>query len=217
MRSLCSESFGNHTFLAAQRLKLSKKPFEPFLVIMSLNLWDMSDDERELLQEITHHQLQQPPQSEGSSGVPTERPNKRAPRGTAGTFNGKRPPKDPAKLALFEARREAHFKRLEEAKQEKQQRVKKEPTEQQKQYQEFMRVSLQGDNSPTSFQRAIQQYRTMILKRPAASDAHVQPTPREPAVSETCTPKKKRNNEATMTPDKEVPRPSSSASSSTSK
>ena len=34
---------------------------------------------------------------------------KRAPRGTAGTFAGRRPPKNPAKLEFFKAAREAHL------------------------------------------------------------------------------------------------------------
>ena len=49
-------------------------------------------------------------------GKKTTEPTKRAPRGSAGTFGGRRPPKDPSKLALFEARKAAHAKAKEDAK-----------------------------------------------------------------------------------------------------
>jgi hypothetical protein len=48
-------------------------------------------------------------------GKKTTEPAKRAPRGSAGTFGGRRPPKDPAKLALFEAMKAAHEKAKEDA------------------------------------------------------------------------------------------------------
>ena len=47
------------------------------------------------------------PQAVERSGVPG--PSKRAPRGTAGTFAGRRPPKDPAKLKVFFAMKEAYL------------------------------------------------------------------------------------------------------------
>ena len=46
----------------------------------------------------------------------TETSTIRAPRGTANTFAGRRPPKDPAKLAVFMAKRDAYQKAKEEAK-----------------------------------------------------------------------------------------------------
>ena len=189
-------------------------------------LWQQPEDSGVTVEPQQQQQQQQQPQqldgqpqqSEEGSGVPM----KRARKGTAGTFKGRRPPKDPAKLAVFEAQRDAHIKQKEEEARQKRDEdaPKKGPSHKQIEYQESMRTQLQGNNSPGAFQSAVQQYRTMVLKRPAASDAHDQPTSeKEQGSRMTCTPnaKRKQSGEATTTPEKGVPPPSSSASSGTSK
>jgi hypothetical protein len=66
-------------------------------------------------------QQQQQPQKPGEEGEAIDK-RKRAPRGTAGTFKGRRPPKDPAKLKLFLAQKEVHLKEREEARQQRQEK-----------------------------------------------------------------------------------------------
>ena len=163
----------------------------------------------------------QPQQSSDGSGVPVMS-HKRRPRGSAGTFRGKRPPKNPAKLAVFLAEKEVWDQRQEEEKQKRMQvhHPKKEPTEKQMQYRDFMRERLQDDNSNTAFQTAIQEYRH-LMTRPAAaaSNAHDRPAPERGE----STPKKKQRGEAATTPDKvsilellQAPRSASSSTASSS-
>jgi len=64
-------------------------------------------------------QQQQQPQQPGEEGEAIDK-HESAPRGTAGTFKGRRPPKDPAKLKLFLAQKEVHLKEREEARQQRQ-------------------------------------------------------------------------------------------------
>ena len=165
----------------------------------------------------------QPQQSDGGSDVLVEPQqsnddaglgpvSKRAPRGSAGTFMGRRPPKTPSKLAVFLAKKEVHQKKMEEAREEARQKRSGEqtrPSEQQLKYWEFMRQYLQDNNSTEAFRSGVQQYRMSMMKKPAGSNTHDQQTPKKN--------KRKPSGEATLTPDKEVPPQSSSASSSTGK
>ncbi len=89
--------------------------------------------------------------------APGRAPRKpRATRGSQGTFGGRRPPKDPAKLKVFLAKKEVHQKHKEEA------RVArtagkgplKEPSAAQAAYWEHMRTHMLGENSPDNFRQA---------------------------------------------------------------
>ena len=155
-------------------------------------------------------QQQQQPQSRCSGAADSGRSkSERAHRGTAGTFNGRRPPKDAAKLKLFLAKKEVYLQKQKEARQQRQERrqgEQKKPTQMQEQYQAFMRAALQEDNSPSAFTEAMKQHFAMT-KRPAASSSAIQRTPR----------KKVSKEEAALTPGKDVAPPSRSASSSTKK
>ena len=84
----------------------------------------------------------------------------RAKRGSAGTFAGRRPPKDPIKLALFEAKREAHWKAKEAAKEAK----VRTPSLHQKDYWKHLSKSMKEGES---MQQAVQTY---CRKRPAAAE-----------------------------------------------
>ena len=139
-------------------------------------------------------------------------PRRRAPRGTANTFNGKRPPKNPAKLQLFMAEKAVWEREKEAARQQKKeqrQRQKKEPIEKQALYQAFMRAHLQEDNSAEAFSEAIKQYRsTILMKRPASSRMNVQtPTKKAKGKDEKETPEKD------LAPSSGVPSESAASSS----
>ena len=122
-------------------------------------------------QQPQQHQQQQQPQQPGEEGEAIDK-HQRAPKGTAGTFNGRRPPKDPAKLQLFLAEKDMWLKEREEARQqrqmERQRQNKPEPTLSQVQYRAFMRGVLQQDNSADAFSDAAKHY-GILMKKEACS------------------------------------------------
>lgn len=86
----------------------------------------------------------------------------RAARGAAGTFAGRRPPKDPAKLLLFEAKKSAFLSlRAHE-------RENREATTEQKAFWKFMSDKLKEAGGTTGFKDAAQEWGS-IRKRPAAA------------------------------------------------
>ena len=109
-------------------------------------------------------QKRQSGHSGGSGGAAEEEGKKtRAPRGSAGTFGGRRPPKDPSKLALFEARRAAHLKAKEDAKDG----AGKCPSLRQAQYWKHLSENLKAGNG----------MKAQTMKRPAAAvDEATSPT-----------------------------------------
>ena len=103
-------------------------------------------------------------------GNKTDKPQpKRAPRGSAGTFGGRRPPKDPSKLALFEARKAAHAKAKKDAKDGEGNC----PSLRQAQYWQHLSDNLKAGNGMK--EQALKQ----VLKRPAAAADVTTPTPKK--------------------------------------
>lgn len=98
----------------------------------------------------------------------TKKKKTRAARGTAGTFAGRRPPKTPAKLALFNAKREAHMKAKEDAKKEN----LKPPTLRQRAYWEKLSSQMVGNG-------VLPQVPQKAMKRPAAATASKTPSPKK--------------------------------------
>ena len=120
-------------------------------------------------------ELQEKPrkQKEPKEKDKKKKQQERAPRGTAGTFAGRRPPKDPHKLELFMARKAAR----EQAKTDARENCQKAPTLRQKEYWSQLKVSLREAGGDCK----------MLMKPPAA------------AIESTPPPKTKGNRE---TPEK---------------
>lgn len=130
----------------------------------------------------------------------------RAARGTAGTFAGRRPPKDPTKLLLFEAKKSAFLSlRAHE-------RENREATTEQKTFWKFMSDRLKEAGGTTGFKEAAQEWGS-IRKRPAAAAPASTPK-KEPRVGHTdlVTPDKKDDPKRA----KEVDQPSRSSGASAS-
>ena len=114
------------------------------------------------------------PNGEDQSQQEEEREQKggRRPRGTAGTFNGKRPPKDEAKLKLFLVQKGIHDKEVAAKKAEKKAAAGAKQTvisERRAVYLKFMQEFLKGNNSPEAF-AAISEYH-IVMKRPSAAES----------------------------------------------
>lgn len=108
-------------------------------------------------------------------GEAKQKKKERAPRGSAGTFAGRRPPKDAAKLALFNAKREAHMKAKEEAKNAN----KKTPSLRQRAYWEKLSAKMAGNGVVPP----------VAMKRPAAA-AIGTPSPKKKTAGNEETPEK---------------------------
>lgn len=113
----------------------------------------------------------------------------RAPRGTAGTFAGRRPPKDPHKLELFNARKAAH----EQAKKEAIDAQKKVPTLRQKDYWSHLSTALKGAGGD---------FAQVARKRPAAA---MESTPPPKTKGDRETPEKKAAQEVPAEGDGQTP------------
>ena len=177
---------------------------------------EMDSEQTQQQQQQQQQKQQQKGETESEGKAEPIEKHTRARRGTAGTFKGRRPPKDAAKLKLFLAQKEVYQKEQQAEQQRRREELrknKKKPTELQIRYRAFLRAQLQSDNSPGAFANAIEDYRQLfetprVRKKPAARgrpDAQVTPVK-----------KKSNNDEVTETPDK-IPAPSEAASSSTDK
>lgn len=101
---------------------------------------------------------------------------KRAPRGTAGTFAGRRPPKDPHKLQIFLAKKDAH----EKAKMDAKSANKKAPSLRQRQCWEELSETMKNGGGPV-----------VARKRPAAAlPLAATPSPKKRTESSQPTPEK---------------------------
>ena len=149
--------------------------------------------EQQTKKEQKEEQKRQSGHSGGSGGAAEEEgkkttePTKRAPRGSAGTFGGRRPPKDPSKLALFEARKAAHAKAKEDAKDGE----GKCPSLRQAQYWNHLSENLKAGNG----------MKAQAFKRPAAAAVDDDDT----ADVTTPMPKKKKKDEKKDEKDDETP------------
>ena len=93
------------------------------------------------------------------------RPTRKS-RGTAGTFAGRRPPKNPVKLKLFEAKKDAYMHQQKLAKEElTNSGAVKTPTMKQHAFWNHMSKCLKGSGGPEGFKAATAQW---VNKQPAA-------------------------------------------------
>ena len=108
------------------------------------------------------------PKDGGKSGA-----KERAQRGTAGTFRGRRPPKDPTKLKLFVAQREAYFAEKERAVMQAKVKGIRTPSFTMQDFATHMSAHLKNEGGCMGFKTALESWRAktdkQMMKRPAAA------------------------------------------------
>ena len=114
-------------------------------------------------------------ESKSEAGESRARRRARACKYSQGTFQGRRPPKNPAKLKLFLARKEVHDAQLAESRSAARvvAAVAKQPSARQQAYREFMSNAMTGDNSRERFAVAAAEWRSKRQSSEKGAEAPV--------------------------------------------